>query len=287
MRFRRSIVFDEPPGETPVNALSRSSSLTQRIVGGILVAIPTALAVALGDPVFTVFVAIVLGISAVELNALLCAIGYTSSIRVTFMTALAAFVGVRFPELPLLLPILSIALMGSFALQLRHANARERDIGDWAVAFAGGLYLGWTCGHLAELLVLQNGLWWLLLAVGCTWATDSGAYLVGRALGRHKLAPLISPNKTWEGYFGGLVCGALAGAAIGAASPLIWPAGAIAGALIGALSVFGDLIESMIKRQANAKDSGKLIPGHGGVLDRIDSLLWSGVIVFYVAQYVR
>ncbi len=270
-----------------MNALAKSTSLTQRVAGGVVVAIPTAIAVALGDPVFTVFVAIVLGVSAVELNALLCAIGYQASIRVTLLTALATFAGVRFPEIPLLLPVLSIALMGSFAMQLRHASAREHDIGDWAVAFAGGLYLGWTCGHLAELLVLRHGLWWLVLTVGCTWATDSAAYLVGRALGRHKLAPLISPNKTWEGYFAGLLCGMLAGAAIGALSPLTWPAAAVAGALIGALSVFGDLIESMIKRQAHAKDSGHLIPGHGGVLDRIDSLLWSGVMVFYVAQYVR
>jgi phosphatidate cytidylyltransferase len=270
-----------------MTALSKSSALTRRIAGGILVAIPTALAVAMGDLVFTVFVAIVLGIGAAELNALLRAIGYQASIWVTVLTALTTFAGVRFPEIPLLQPILSIALMGSFALQLRHANTREHDVGDWAVAFAGGLYLGWTCGHLAELLVLKNGIWWLMLAVGCTWATDSGAYLVGRMLGRHKLAPMISPNKTWEGYFGGMLCGALVGAAIGAFSPLPLPAGAIVGALIGGLSVFGDLIESMIKRQANAKDSGHLIPGHGGVLDRIDSLLWSGVIVFYVAQYVR
>ncbi len=262
-----------------------SSSLSRRLVGSAVVVIPTVGIAVLGDPFFTIFMAVVVLAGARELQALLCGAGYHASMRVTGLTALAVFAGVRYPELPLLLPVLSLVLMGSFALHLRHAS--DQRVGDWAVSFAGGLYLGWTCGHLAELRVLADGLWWLALAIGATWATDSGAYLIGRTFGRHKLAPSISPGKTWEGYFGGLIAGALAGAVIGALSPFGVPIGALAGTLVGALSVFGDLIESMIKRQANAKDSGHLIPGHGGVLDRIDSLLWSGVIVFYIALYAR
>jgi phosphatidate cytidylyltransferase len=257
--------------------------LALRTVGGLAFALPTALAWWLGDPLFTGLIAIFVGIGAIELNGLFRLSGYQSSPRVLVVTALATMIGVRFPELPFLLPALSLALMGSFALQLRHAQTRR--VGDWAVAFAGGLYLGWTAGHLAEVRVLPNGLYWLALAIGCTWVTDSFAFAFGRLFGRHKLAPTISPNKTWEGYFGGLFSGAAAGALIGALTPLNWLAGLVAGALIGALCVFGDLIESMIKRQAGAKDSGALIPGHGGLLDRIDSLLWSGVIVFYVAEY--
>ena len=264
--------------------MSKSNTLTVRIFGGLLFAVPTLTAVVLGDPWWTAFFAVVVLIGARELNALFCAAGHQSSVRVTALTTLAVFAGVRFPELPLLLPALSLVMMGSFALHLRHA---DRRVGDWALAFAGGLYLGWTAGHLAELRVLADGVWWLGLAIGATWATDSGAYLIGRSLGRHKLAPRISPGKTWEGWVGGLLAGAAAGAAIGAAGPVGWPAGLLAGTLVGALSVFGDLIESMIKRQANAKDSGHLIPGHGDILDRIDSLLWSGVIVFYVSLYVR
>ena len=264
--------------------MSKLNTFTVRLFGSILVVVPTIVAVVLGDPWWTAFFAVVVFICARELNALFCAAGHQSSVRVTVLTALAVFAGVRFPEWPLLLPVLSLVMMGSFALHLRHA---DRRVGDWALSFAGGLYLGWTAGHLAELRVLDGGLWWLGLAIGATWATDSGAYLVGRSLGRHKLAPRISPGKTWEGYIGGLILGAAAGAAIGAASSIGLFVGAFAGAMIGALSVFGDLIESMIKRQANAKDSGHLIPGHGGVLDRIDSLLWSGVIIFYIALYVR
>lgn len=262
----------------------KSNPLIVRLIGSILVAVPTVIVVVLGDPWWTSYFGLIVLLGARELNALFCAAGYRASVRVTALTALAVFVGVRFPELPLLLPVLSLTMMGSFALHLRHAS--DRRIGDWALAFAGGMYLGWTAGCLAELRVLSNGVWWLGLAIGATWATDSGAYLVGRAIGRHKLAPSISPGKTWEGWVGGLLFGAAAGTAIGTLSPLGWPVGLLAGAAIGALSVFGDLIESMIKRQANAKDSGHLIPGHGGILDRIDSLLWAGVIMFFIAQYV-
>lgn len=117
---------------------------------------------------------------------------------------------------------------------------------------------------------------WLLTALTIVWAADSGAYFAGRALGKHKLAPRISPNKTWEGLFGGLVAGLLAAAFFG------WLAGAqlpqygglmLVAAITVFASVLGDLFESLLKRQAGAKDSGTLIPGHGGVLDRIDGVL--------------
>jgi phosphatidate cytidylyltransferase len=263
--------------------MSPAIPIPRRVVGAVAVAIPTAIAALLGDWVFTIFIFAVIGLGAHELIRLLCAAGYQASPRVTYLTTFAVMAGVRFPEIPLLLPALSLVLMGSFAAQLRHPH--DRRIGDWAVAFAGGLYLGWTGGHLAEIRQLSNGAWWLALAIGATWAADSGAFIVGKLIGRHKLAPEISPGKTWEGYFGGMVFGGLAGWLIGVISPLgVWLS-VLGGITIGAFSVFGDLIESMIKRQANAKDSGRLIPGHGGILDRIDSLLWSGVIVFYIAQY--
>jgi phosphatidate cytidylyltransferase len=112
---------------------------------------------------------------------------------------------------------------------------------------------------------------------------DSGAYFAGQRFGRHKLAPVLSPKKTWEGYFGGVIVAVLGGVVIGLVSPLGVVQCAIAAFLVGALGTLGDLAESMFKRQANAKDSGHLIPGHGGAFDRIDSLLWAGVVVYYFA----
>ncbi len=122
----------------------------------------------------------------------------------------------------------------------------------------------------------DNGHLWLLTALAIVWAADSGAYFAGRTFGRTKLAPRISPNKTWEGLVGGLLAGLLVALVFG------WMAGATSDHLLGLVvttvvavfaSVLGDLYESLIKRHAGAKDSGHIIPGHGGVLDRIDGVL--------------
>lgn len=117
---------------------------------------------------------------------------------------------------------------------------------------------------------------WLLVALAIVWAADSGAYFAGRRFGRRKLAPRISPNKTVEGALGGLLAGvavAVLGAWFAGAAPAQWPVVALTAVAAVAFSVVGDLFESLLKRHVGAKDSGDLIPGHGGVLDRIDGLL--------------
>ena len=114
---------------------------------------------------------------------------------------------------------------------------------------------------------------WLLLAIGATWAADVGAYVVGSLAGRRKIAPRISPGKTWEGTFGGFGAAALAVLGIAALFGLGRPEAAVAAVTIGPVAFAGDLLESWLKRRAGVKDSGSLFPGHGGMLDRIDSLL--------------
>ncbi len=114
---------------------------------------------------------------------------------------------------------------------------------------------------------------WLLLAIGATWAADVGAYVVGSLAGRRKIAPRISPGKTWEGTFGGFGAAALAVLGIAALFGLGRPEAAVAAVAIGPVAFAGDLLESWLKRRAGVKDSGSLFPGHGGMLDRLDSLL--------------
>ena len=137
---------------------------------------------------------------------------------------------------------------------------------------------------LIALRLDDAGLQWTALAFLVTFATDTGAYAVGRAVGRRKLAPSISPGKTWEGAVGGLVGAAAAAAALvvlldGIESRLL-PAVAL-GLGIGVVAQAGDLLESKVKRLADVKDSGRLIPGHGGLLDRLDSLLPVFPLVYY------
>ena len=139
---------------------------------------------------------------------------------------------------------------------------------------------------LIALRLDDAGLQWTALAFLVTFATDTSAYAVGRAVGRRKLAPSISPGKTWEGAVGGLVGAAAAAAALvvlldGIESNLL-PAIAL-GLGVGVAAQAGDLIESKVKRLADAKDSGRLIPGHGGLLDRLDSLLPVFPLVYYAS----
>ena len=114
---------------------------------------------------------------------------------------------------------------------------------------------------------------WLLLAIGATWAADVGAYAIGSLWGRKKITPRISPGKTWEGTFGGFGAAALAVLGIAALFGLGRPEAAIAVVTLGPAAFAGDLLESLLKRRAAVKDSGSLFPGHGGMLDRIDSVL--------------
>ncbi len=118
------------------------------------------------------------------------------------------------------------------------------------------------------------GAWWLLYIMFLVWGADSGAYAFGRLFGKHKLAPKVSPGKTWEGFLGGLFTSAVISWLFGVWAPLPVTVGVLlmCSTVAALASVLGDLTESMFKREAGIKDSGNLIPGHGGILDRIDSL---------------
>ena len=135
----------------------------------------------------------------------------------------------------------------------------------------------------------SNGHRWLLIALLVIWAADSGAYFAGRHFGKHKLSPRISPNKTVEGLVGGMVASvavALIGAPMAGASLAQLPLVAVVVVVTVGFSVVGDLFESLLKRHVGAKDSGDLIPGHGGILDRIDSLIYVAPLFFHYVRYV-
>jgi phosphatidate cytidylyltransferase len=168
---------------------------------------------------------------------------------------------------------------------------------DWPGAAAyligGPVYVGFLLAHALVLRELGGnggdlGRNWLLVALLVTFATDSGAFFVGRSLGRHSLAPRISPNKTWEGAVGGFLLAVVAALALGQFLELgisRWQT-ALIGATVGVVSQLGDLFESKLKRISNVKEAGSIIPGHGGILDRLDSLLVSIPAVYYLVNVV-
>jgi len=234
---------------------------------------------------FTGLVLLVILIAAYEIHLLMRTSGFNPSLIFGLATTLIAFAIVRFPTIPYLAPIASVLLLASLALQMRHRGGQP--IADWAISLAGGAYLGWTGGHLAAVRELNHGIWWLVVAIGITWLADSGAYVIGKRFGKHKLTPSLSPKKTWEGYLGGVATAVLGGIIVGLVSPLGLATSVLAALLVGSMGTLGDLVESMFKRQAQSKDSGHIIPGHGGAFDRVDSLLWAGVIVYYLGALVQ
>ncbi len=152
----------------------------------------------------------------------------------------------------------------------------------WAWTSLGLLYAAWLPAHAILLRNEDDGKGWLFIAVFATFAVDIAAYLGGRAFGRHKLAPTISPGKTMEGAVFGFIGGVLAAWLISIPFDFL-PTGEalIAGAVIGVVSQLGDLAESMIKRSVGVKDTGVIIPGHGGILDRLDSLVFTIPVIYY------
>ncbi len=187
--------------------------------------------------------------------------------------------------------LLSLLIFISMAIHLvTYERGRDFAASDFAATLAGILYFGWLGGYFISLRSLPDGMWWIILALVSTWMVDVGGYVVGRPFGKHHFSPRLSPRKTWEGYVGGIFGGILGSVLVVVAWNAIEPSSAapvqlwqavLLGVVLGILTPLGDLGESMVKRQFGVKDSSHLIPGHGGVWDRIDSWLWGVALGYY------
>jgi phosphatidate cytidylyltransferase len=177
-------------------------------------------------------------------------------------------------------------LVPMFLLVFQPADQRRPSA--WAWAVAGTLLIGWTLSLGVSLRLHTMGREWVIIAGGLAFAVDSAAYFVGKAIGRHKMAPRISPGKTWEGALGGFVMGGIAGVvllrAFGLHNP--WWQALLLGLACAIVGELGDVAESMIKRSVGAKDAGIAVPGHGGLLDRLDSLIPTIALVYFFAVWL-
>jgi len=163
-------------------------------------------------------------------------------------------------------------------------KGKENAFASFAWTVSGILYIGWLLSYFVALRDLNEfGRGWVFMALLCTIASDVSAYLVGRSLGRHKMAPYISPNKTWEGAIGGLAGAVLLSVFVVYLFklPVGYWEGIILGILISLFGQLGDLVKSLFKRNMTVKESGNVLPGHGGFLDRMDSMAFAGVTVYY------
>ncbi len=262
------------------------SGMRLRALSAIVLAVPVLVAVYLGRPVFDVAIGLVALVMAFEWDRL-CAGGASVPRRDTASWTLVVVVAV--------IAVLAVcglhgpavwAVPAGFAAL--YAVARGIDRRASLLLASGSLYIGLP---LVALIWLRQTpdygmvtVFWLLAVV---WATDTAALFVGRAIGGPKLAPLISPNKTWAGFVGGLLGALLVSAAAGwwHGAAALWPL-VIAGVALSLVAQAGDLLESRIKRYLDVKDSGSVIPGHGGLFDRVDALLTAApaLAIAYVAS---
>ena len=164
-------------------------------------------------------------------------------------------------------------------------GVRQSATMSFGITFLGVAWVGAGIGCLLLVRDIPEFGFWAVMAVLFTvFAADTGAFFVGRTLGRHRMAPAISPNKSWEGFVGGVV------AAVGMAFVILYkdrdefltiPESLVLGLVIALAAVLGDLFESAVKRDLDVKDSGRVLGGHGGMLDRLDSLLWAGPAAYF------
>ncbi|MFM8800896.1 MAG: phosphatidate cytidylyltransferase [Tagaea sp.] len=254
--------------------LAAPSALRQRVVSGVVLVGVALVGLFSGREVFEIMLALGGAVLAWEWTRLVSGGRFGSTGFAVAAAALAAGAAAAVAR-----PGIGLALCGvGAAVVYVFASTGGRDHPKWLAA--GPVYIG---APIVALIWLRGddaaGLETILWLMACVWATDTGAYFFGRAIGGPKLAPAFSPNKTWAGLFGGMACSA------GVAVPAVWlvPAGppamalAVAGAAIAVVAQAGDLLESFVKRRFGAKDSGTLIPGHGGLFDRVDGLLTASV----------
>jgi len=275
--------------------------LRQRAISAAVLVPPLIAILLLGGPWIVIAVVAATGLAAVEVFALLRGAGYPSIPALGLVLAVGLVLDGATPSVLEGSGVTLIAIGAILAAVGAFTRSDPREgLPTWFTTIFGALYvslLGFvvrlgTAGpelpSTAPLAALGAERGWILLLVLGVWAYDTGAYLVGKRFGKARFLTHISPSKTYAGLIGGLVaCTAVVTAmAVGLGQPIA--AGLLLGPLLGLAAQAGDLAESMLKRAAGAKDSGTLIPGHGGILDRVDSFLFAApVVTLYVLAAVH
>ena len=266
--------------------------LTQRLLVSIIL-IPIGLSlIAIGGWPFYLLIIFFLGVAAYEYCGLFKVGGFAPATwlvtgGVILMAVARAIYGLS--GISTMLAFLTLAAMAYHLWQ--YEKGRDLAATDLVVSLGGILYLGFIGSYMISLRMIDQGKWWFLVALPAVWFADAGAFFIGRLIGKHRMAPRLSPKKSWEGYFSGVVWAIFLTAALAGLWNMVSPGvtfwrGALVGLVISVLAPLGDLGESLLKRQFGVKDSGNLLPGHGGALDRIDSWLWAAVIGFYLITWL-
>jgi phosphatidate cytidylyltransferase len=258
--------------------------LRQRIITA-AIGLPIFLAITwLGNPWFTIMVAIIAILGSIEFYRMVISPKIEPIIYFAIFTIVVLSISPYHPPFLTKPIILTLAIIISLSW-LIFSPKKDSAFSKWAWLIAGILYIGWMFSYWNELRNLTNGRELTYWSIFIVMASDTCAFFAGRAWGKHYMAPSISPKKTWEGAVVGLLGSIIISIVLGIAFSLpfsYWQLATL-GFLIGVLAQIGDMVESLLKRNTGVKDSGNLIPGHGGILDRVDSFILVGAIVYYCA----
>ena len=275
-----------------------SYMIVKRIVTGLVLAVIVVVLICLGGLPFTAALCIIAILASLEFYRIVKSQGLQplSWLGIAFSILLIANAYIQqynlsflpYPRdfaLPLLLTLMTLVPL----IWLLFRTGKDNAFINWGWTIAGILYTGWLLSFYIQIRFMENGLGWIFLVVACTAMCDVGAYVVGSNLGKHAMASSVSPGKTWEGSAGGLATSIIIAVilAIAFKLPLYYWQMAAAGLIIGVFAQLGDLVESLLKRNMHAKDAGNLLPGHGGILDRIDSHLLIAPVAYYLIVLVN
>lgn len=190
---------------------------------------------------------------------------------------------------PLATPFITTLGIAISLIWLIFRSPREQAFNSWAWTLAGVFYIGWMLNYWIHIRGLEFGKEWVFWGMLVTFANDTAAYLVGKTWGRHTLAPAISPAKTWEGAAGGLAGSVIVALALGLLLNLpisLWQI-TLLSLVLSILAQLGDLVGSLLKRNTGTKDASKILPGHGGILDRADSIIFTGIVIYYYILFTQ
>jgi phosphatidate cytidylyltransferase len=279
---------------------SKASSLLWRVLSAAVLLPLTLALVYWGAWPLALFIAAAIVMSLLELYRALHVGGYTPRTTIGIISGLLLCASTLAPPVAWLNwtgMAMAAALLLVLIGELPRPNHAD-SLASWTLTFAGACYVGWLLSHYLLLrridtpleagwlsvLSIPSGAAWVYLVLVVTWFADTMAFFVGRTWGRHRMAPVLSPKKSWEGAVGGFVAAVLASMLVVAALglPLGYIEAALIGAVGGVVGQVGDLVESLLKRQIGLKDIGHLIPGHGGMLDRLDSMLFTAPVLYYL-----
>lgn len=262
--------------------------MVTRVISGIVLAILTVISLVCGGPVLF-FVCFAISLIGLFEFYKVFKIHKTKMGIIGYCAAALFYLCVYFNKaeyMLLLLVCMIVMLMTVYVMQFPKYRAHN-----FMETFFGVFYVVVMLSYIYQTRVMENGLYIVWLIFICSWGSDTCAYFTGVLIGKHKMTPKLSPKKTWEGFFGGIFGAAAIGAIYGAIinnfmefsfdSMLVF---ALAGAAGAAFSVVGDLAASGIKREQDVKDYGKIIPGHGGILDRFDSVIFTAPAVFWIVS---